>query len=93
MLNIQFFKRRGRLSLGVAVATAALTLAACGSSNNDTGATVPQGGDNSTPPVVADSFINIVKGLFSATNETAEPVSIDGVTASAPETTAPEPTT
>ena len=94
MLNIHFFKQHGRLALGVTVAAAALTLAACGgSSNNNTGGAVPPIADNPNPPVVADSFITIVKALLTVTNETAEPGPIDGVTVTAPETTAPEPTT
>ena len=89
------FKRPARLVLGVAVAAAALTLAACGSSNNNNGgnSVVPPVVDNPNPPVVADSFITIVKALITVTNETAEPSPIDGVTATAPENTAPEPTT
>jgi len=87
------FKRPGRLALGVVVATAALTLAACGGhSNNNTGGAVPPAADNPNPPVVADSFITIVKALITVTNETAEPGPIGDVTATAPETTAPDPT-
>lgn len=89
------YQRPARLALGVAVAVATLTLAACGSSNNKNGgeSVVPPVVDNPNPPVVADSFITIVKALITVTNETAEPSPIDGVTATAPETTAPEPTT
>lgn len=93
MQNVHFFKRHGRLALGVAVAASVLTLAACGGSSNNTGSAVPPIADNPNPPVVADSFITIVKALLTVTNETAEPAPIDGVTATAPETTAPEPTT
>ncbi len=87
------FKRHGRLALGVVVAAAAFTLAACGSSsNNNTGGAVPPVTDNPNPNVEADSFITIVKALITVTNETAEPSPIDGVTATAPETTSPEST-
>lgn len=92
MLNYTF-KRPGRLALGIVVVAAALTLAACGgSSNNNTGGALPPSADNPNPPVMADSFITIVKALLTVTNETAEPGTIDGVTATAPETTEPEPT-
>jgi hypothetical protein len=86
------FKRPARLAFAAAVGAAALTLAACHSSddNNSAGNTPPAG---DTPPVVAaDSFITIVKALITVTNETAEPSPIDGVTATAPENTAPEST-
>ena len=86
------FKRPARVAAGVALAAAALTLVACHSSDNDDGRPVlpPAAG---TPPVVAaDSFITIVKALITVTNETAEPSPIDGVTATAPEATEPEPT-
>jgi len=86
------FKRPARLAFGVAVAAAALTLAACHSSDNDDGSpNTPPGGD-APPVVVADSFITIVKALITVTNETAEPSPIDGVTVTTPENTAPEAT-
>jgi hypothetical protein len=86
------FKRTARLACAVAVGAAALTLVACHSSddNNGAGATPPAA---DTPPVATtDSFIASVKALIAVTNETAEPSPIDGVTATAPENTAPEST-
>ncbi len=87
-----FFKRPARLAFGVAVAAAAFTLAACHSSDHDNGSSNPPPASDAPPAVVADSFITIVKSLIAVTNETAEPSPIDGVTATAPETTAPEST-
>lgn len=85
-------KRPARLAFGIVVATAALTLAACGHSNHDGGdTTLPPVGGTPTQPVV-DSFITVVKGVISVTNETAEPSPIDSVTATAPETTSPDET-
>lgn len=86
------FKRHGRLALGVVVAAAAFTLAACNSSNDNNGPAATPVTDNPNPNVEADSFITIVKALITVTNETAEPSPIDGVTATAPETTSPEST-
>ena len=80
-----------RLATGAAFVAAALALAACHSSDNhDTN--VPPVTNEPNPNVTADSFITIVKALLTVTNETAEPSPIDGVTATAPESTEPEST-
>jgi hypothetical protein len=86
------FKRPARLAFGMALAAAAFTLAACHSSDHDNGSSTTPPAADTPPVVVADSFITIVKALITVTNETAEPSPIDGVTATAPETTSPEPT-
>ena len=80
-----------QLALGCAVAAAALTLAACHSSDHDS-TNVPPVTSEPNPNVTADSFITIVKALLTVTNESAEPSPIDGVTTTAPESTEPEPT-
>ncbi|MDQ2823191.1 MAG: hypothetical protein M3Y65_22885 [Pseudomonadota bacterium] len=86
------FKRPGRLALGVAVAVGALTLAACGSSNNNTGGTVPPITSNPLPVVSADLFINVVKALITKTDETSEPGQVLDVAVTTPENTEPDPT-
>lgn len=91
MLN--FSLKQHRLAVGIAVAAAALTLAACGGGSNDNASNspVPPTSDNPLPVVTADSFITIVKALITVTDETSEPKPIDGVTATTPDTTAPDP--
>jgi pectin methylesterase-like acyl-CoA thioesterase len=91
MVDFQL-KRHVRLAVGVAVAAAALTLAACGGSDHNVSNTTPPLTGSPPPASTEDSFITIVKGIIAFTGETAEPGPVTGVTATAPENTEPEPT-
>jgi len=88
---------RGRLAIGVAVAAAALTLAACGGgsssghfSDGGTAVTPPATSNPAPGPSVA-GFLAVVRNLIGMTSDTTEPVAITDVTATTSETTEPEP--
>jgi hypothetical protein len=87
---------RGRLP-AVATAVAALavaaTLASCGHSDDDHGGDMkPPVTETPTPPVATtDAFITYVSQLVATQDETSEPASVDGVAATAPENTEPQP--
>lgn len=69
----------------LAVAAVSLALAACGGSNHNSSAPdVP-----ADPPVVDAFFANVLTRVASLL-DTAEPVPIDDVTITTPETTEPE---
>jgi hypothetical protein len=79
----------------VAALAVAATLASCGHNDDD-----DHGGDMKPPPVAetpappvstADAFITYVMQLVSTQDETSEPGSVDGVAATAPENTEPQP--
>lgn len=75
----------------LALATA-MALAACGGSNDRVHEPGPGGGTMPPPPPVAgDSFFAQVVSRVAALLDNDEPVAIDSVTATTPETTEPEP--
>jgi len=79
--------RRGRLAAGAALALAAL-LAACGGSDHSS---PPVTQNPSPPPVATDAYVTYVLQQTATSSDTAEPGSIDGVAATAPETSEPIP--
>jgi type IV pilus biogenesis protein CpaD/CtpE len=86
---------RGRLP-AVATAVAALavaaTLASCSNHDDDNGGAKPPVAETPTPPVATtDAFITYVSQLVATQDETSEPASVDGVAATAPENTEPQP--
>ncbi|SFC33890.1 hypothetical protein [Massilia yuzhufengensis] len=71
---------------------AAALLTACGSSDDRHETTPPPVVVTPTPPVSAiDAFFALVRARASQLLDNDEPVEIDSVTATAPETTEPEP--
>ena len=88
---------RQRLGFASAALAAALLLTACGSDNDDHQAApgpapAPAPTPTPTPPPVAavDAFFAFVSAQVASLLDTAEPVAIDSVTATAPDNTEPE---
>jgi hypothetical protein len=87
---------RGRLP-AVATAAAALavaaTLASCSHNDDDRGKPPVAETPNPPGPPVAttDAFITYVSQQVATADETSEPASVDGVAATAPENTEPQP--
>ena len=72
--------------------SAALLLVACGGSNDREQVTTPTPPTGTvTPPVSTDSFFQIVLARVSALLDNDEPIPIENVTITVPETTEPEP--
>lgn len=74
--------------------SAALLLVACGGSNDrDPVITpTPPGGGTVVPPVAStDSFFQIVLARVSALLDNDEPIPVDSIAVTTPETTEPEP--
>lgn len=93
MRTIQPF-RRPRLAFAAAALAASFLLAGCGSDNDDGRSTAaPPGAPVNAPTPVPpmDAFIAFVKAQIASMLDTTEPVSIDSVTETTPETTEPEP--
>lgn len=89
MMPIQQIRRRVRAA--VVIAGVAALLAACHHSDDDGGAVVqPPVGETPNPPAATDAFVAYVSQLIATQNDTGEPVSIDGVAATTPETTEPQ---
>jgi len=81
-----------------AIATVVSCLAACGSSDNNTSlasstppatTTPPAGSGTGTVTAMIDSFTQYVMSMIGMTSETTQPVSIDAVVVTQPETTQP----
>lgn len=67
-------------------------LASCHHNDDDDKPPPPVAGTPGTPPPVAtDAFITAVSQVVATQNDTDEPVSTDGYTATAPEGTEPVP--
>jgi len=68
------------------------TLAACHHSDDDHD-TTPGGpvAETPNPPSMADAFFSYVAQVVATMNETDEPASTNGVTATAPDNTEPQP--
>ncbi|MEO6353596.1 MAG: hypothetical protein ABI575_09825 [Oxalobacteraceae bacterium] len=81
--------RKYMLGLGSALILSML-VAGCGGDDH-----VPfdrSGKNNSAEPVAAqDAFVDAVQAVVATTSDTAEPVSIDAITATSPNNTAPVP--
>jgi hypothetical protein len=88
---------RGRLPAAatiVAVLALGMSLAACNHNDDDDhhgGAMTPPVAETPNPPTVIDAFVTYVIQLVATQDDTGEPVSVDGVTATAPENTEPQP--
>ena len=84
--------KRGRLPvLALALALAA-TLGACHhSDDDDMGSKPPVAETPNPPPAMTDAFFAYVSQIVATASDTAEPASTDGVTATAPEDTEPQP--
>jgi hypothetical protein len=91
MTKFQTIARRS-LAATVVVALAAL-LPACHNNDHDDnhGGGTPPVADNPNPPVATDAFITYVSQQVATLSDTGEPLSTDGVSATAPETTEPLP--
>jgi hypothetical protein len=78
-----------KLLLAVALVA---TLAACHHSDDDHG-TTPAGpvAETPPPPSTIDAFFSYVAQVVATLTETDEPASTDGVTATAPDNTEPQP--
>lgn len=77
-----------------ACAGALVLLSACGGGDyhppsTDGGGTGNGGGTTPPPATMVDTFVAAVLNLIGMTSETAEPVSTDTLTATAPENTEP----
>lgn len=72
--------------------TLLLLIAGCGGDHDNGPPPDLSGADNTAEPVAAkDSFIDAVTVVVAATSETTEPGSIDSITATSPNNTAPIP--
>ncbi|MGG7606536.1 hypothetical protein [Massilia sp. BKSP1R2A-1] len=82
-----------RLRAAALALAAAMALAACGGSNDRVHEPGPGGGTTPPPPppVAGDSFFALVVARVASLLDSDEPVAIDAVTATTPETTEPEP--
>ena len=92
MTRLQANKRRALAA--VAVLGMAATVAACSHHDEDrSGGPSPVAGtpDSSTPAVTTDAFVTYVAQVVATQDETSEPGSVDGVAATAPDTTEPQP--
>ena len=83
----------GRRALLAAGVLGLATLAACNHHDDDHRDTsmTPPVDTTPSPPVTTDAFIATVSQIIATQNETAEPVSLDGIEATSPETTEPQP--
>lgn len=83
----------GKMAVLAACAGVLLVLSACGGGDYHPPATDNGGAGNggtTTPPVtMVDTFLAAVLNLIGMSSETAEPVSTDTLTATAPENTEP----
>jgi hypothetical protein len=79
------------LRLTAAALPVLLALAACGGHHHDDPAPAPTPTPTPPPVSMTDAFITYVTQQVAALSETAEPVSTDGVTATAPENSEPVP--
>ena len=90
MAHLQANKRRALAAM--AVIGFAAVLAACHHNDDDDGIGQPPVAETPPPPpATTDAFIAFVTQLIAAPNETGEPVSVDGIAATTPETTEPQP--
>ena len=72
--------------------SAALLLVACGGSNDrDPVSTTPPPGGTTPPPVATDTFFQTVLARVAALLDNDEPIAVDAIPVTAPETTEPEP--
>lgn len=72
--------------------SAALLLTACGGSNDrDPVATTPPPTSTTPPPVSTDTFFQTVLARVASLLDNDEPVAIDAIPVTVPETTEPEP--
>jgi hypothetical protein len=86
MTKLQTMARRPFAALAL-VALAAL-LGACHHNDDDR---PPPVAETPPPPVATDAFITYVSQQVATQSDSAEPLSIDGVSATAPDTTEPVP--
>jgi hypothetical protein len=86
MTKLQTMARRPFAALAL-VALAAL-LGACHHNDDDR---PPPVAETPPPPVATDAFITYVSQQVATQSDSAEPLSIDGVGATAPDTTEPVP--
>jgi hypothetical protein len=91
MTRLQRTARRALAA--VAVLGLGAVVSACHHSDDDHGGMgqPPVGGTPNPPPVVTDAFVTYVAQVVATQDETSEPASIDGVAATAPEATEPQP--
>jgi hypothetical protein len=81
-----------RALAAVAVLGLATIVAACHHNDDDRGmGQPPVGGTPTTPPVATDAFVTYVAQVVATQDESSEPASSEGVAATAPETTEPQP--
>ncbi len=71
--------------------SAALLLAACGGSNDRDPVTTPPPTGTTPPPVSTDTFFQTVLARVASLLDNDEPIAIDPIPVTAPETTEPEP--
>jgi hypothetical protein len=83
---------QSRKRLGFAVLALAALLAACHHHDDDNGgSTTPPPVTTTPPPSAMDAFFTYVSQVVASLSDTAEPTSTDGVTATTPENTEPQP--
>jgi hypothetical protein len=81
-----------RLRNGALLVSLALLLGACGGSNDrDPVATTPPPVGTTPPPVSTDTFFQTVMARVASLLDNDEPVAIDAIPLTVPETTEPEP--
>lgn len=69
----------------------ALFLGACGGSDNDKSTVPPPPTGTTPPPVASDTFIDTVRARIASLLETDEPIAVETIPVTSPETTEPEP--
>ena len=81
-----------RLRNGALLLSVALLLGACGGSNDrDPVATTPPPTSNNPPPVSTDTFFQTVLARVASLLDNDEPIAVEAIPITAPETTEPEP--
>jgi hypothetical protein len=83
--------KRGRLpvlALGLALAMA---LGACHHNDDDDHGSKPPVSETPPPTTMTDAFFAYVSQIVATLSDTAEPASTDGVAATAPDNTEPQP--
>lgn len=81
-----------RLRNGALLLSVALLLGACGGSNDrDPVATTPPPTSNNPPPVSTDTFFQTVLARIASLLDNDEPIAVEAIPITAPETTEPEP--
>jgi hypothetical protein len=84
---------QSRTRLGLAVLAMAVSLAACHHNDDDDkgGGSTPPPVTTTPPPSTVDAFFSYVSQVVANLSDTAEPTSTEGVTATTPENTEPQP--